>query len=65
VRCHNVHIRFHKDWLRHSEADRGRFIDTQTPTEHGDLISIHLFFQNRENRLTIPFQLVCSIQLAT
>jgi hypothetical protein len=23
LRCHNTYMRFHKDWFRHSEVDRG------------------------------------------
>jgi hypothetical protein len=36
--------------LSHSKIDRG---DIQTPREHGDLISLFLFFQIEESRLKI------------
>jgi hypothetical protein len=42
-----IHTRFHKDRFRHSKVNRGRFKDKQ----HGDLISLLLFFQNEESRL--------------
>jgi hypothetical protein len=49
LRWHNIHIKFHKDWLGDSKADRG---DTQTHGQHGDriLVSLLLFFQNKKNR---------------
>jgi hypothetical protein len=40
LRYHDIHTKFHKDWLRHSEVGGGGFLDTQ----HGDLISLLLFF---------------------
>jgi hypothetical protein len=33
--------KFHKDWFRHSKTDRG---NSQTHRQHGDLISVVLFF---------------------
>jgi hypothetical protein len=36
-----VHTRFYKDWFRHSEVDKG---DTQTHRQHGDLMSLLLFY---------------------
>jgi hypothetical protein len=39
---------FHKDWFRHSKVNRG---DSQTHRQHGDRISLRLFFENKESRL--------------
>jgi hypothetical protein len=41
LRCHDIHTKFHKDWFSHSEVDRG---DSQTHKQHGDIISLLLFF---------------------
>jgi hypothetical protein len=43
-----VHTKFHKDRFRHSEVNRG---DTQIHIQKGDLVSLFLFFQNKEWRL--------------
>jgi hypothetical protein len=48
LRCHDMHINVHKDWFRHSQVDRGY---SQTQRQHSDLINLHLFFKNKENRL--------------
>jgi hypothetical protein len=40
--------KFHKDCFRHSKVYRG---DSQTHRQHGDLISLLLFFQNKESML--------------
>jgi hypothetical protein len=45
LRCHNVHTKVYEDWLEHSKVDRG---DTQTHRQHGDRISLLLFFQIRK-----------------
>jgi hypothetical protein len=42
-----MHAKFHENWFRHSEVDRG---DTQTHREHGDPISLILFF-NKGSRV--------------
>jgi hypothetical protein len=42
--------KFHKDWFRHSKFNRG---ETQTHREHGDGISLLLFFQNTESILKV------------
>jgi phospholipase C len=42
-------LKFHEDWLSHSEIDKGGYTDTQ----HGDHISLLLFFQNKESRLKL------------
>jgi hypothetical protein len=42
--------KFNKDLFRHSKVDRGD-AQTDTHTEYGDLISLLLFFQNKESRL--------------
>jgi hypothetical protein len=44
-----IHTEFHKDWFRHSKIEVGLHI--QTHRQHGDLISLLLFFQNKESRL--------------
>jgi hypothetical protein len=28
IRCHDIHIKFHKDWFKHSETNMGGFTDT-------------------------------------
>jgi hypothetical protein len=48
LRCHDIHTRSRKDWLRHSNVNGG---DTQTHRQHGDRISLLLFFQNKESKL--------------
>jgi hypothetical protein len=45
-----VHTKFHKVWFRHSKVDGG---DAQTHRQHGDGMSLLLFFENKENRLKI------------
>jgi hypothetical protein len=44
-----VHTKFNKDWFRHSKFDRGGY----TVIQHGDLISLLLFSQNKESRLKV------------
>jgi hypothetical protein len=48
--CTDIHIKIHKDWFSHSEIYRR---DPLSPphTGQGDLISLHLFFQNKGSRL--------------
>jgi hypothetical protein len=29
-RCHNMHTKFHENWLRHSKIDKRRFTDTDS-----------------------------------
>jgi hypothetical protein len=41
--CYDVHTKFHKDWFRHSEVDKGD-AQTQTQREHVDLLRLPLFF---------------------
>jgi hypothetical protein len=36
-----LHTKFHKDWSRRSKVNKG---DTQTHRQHGDIISILVFF---------------------
>jgi hypothetical protein len=48
--CHDVRTKSHKDWFSHSEVDKG---DTQTHRQHGDCISVVLFFKNKESRLIL------------
>jgi hypothetical protein len=45
--------KFHTDWFRHSNVDRG---DTQTHRRQGGTISLLLFFQNKESRLISGMQ---------
>jgi hypothetical protein len=47
LRCHEIHTTSHKYWFRHSQLNRGSLTDTQ----QGDIISLLLFFQNKENKL--------------
>jgi hypothetical protein len=53
VSCHDIHTKFHKDWFSHSKVNRGKHIqtDTHTHTQHDDLISLFLFFENKESKL--------------
>jgi predicted alpha/beta hydrolase len=46
--AHDIHTEFYKDWARYSKVDRE---DTQTHRQHGDRISLLLFFQNKASRL--------------
>jgi hypothetical protein len=48
--CHDIHTKFHKDWFRGSKVVKGR-IHIQTHRQLGDLISLLLFFKNKETRL--------------
>jgi hypothetical protein len=43
-----AHNKFHNHWFRHSKVNGG---DLQTHRQHGDLISLFLFFQTKEIRL--------------
>jgi hypothetical protein len=52
LRCHDIRTKFNKDYFRYLEVERG----IQTHREHGDLISLFLFFQNKESRLKIMKQ---------
>jgi hypothetical protein len=44
LRCHDIHTSFYKDCFRDLKVDKG-------DTQHGDRISLHIFFQNKESRL--------------
>jgi hypothetical protein len=46
--CRDIRTKFHKDCFRHSQVNKG---DTQTHRQQGDLISLLLFFENKEIRL--------------
>jgi hypothetical protein len=48
LRCYEIHTKFHKNWFSHSEVSTR---DSQTHRQHGDNISVLLFFQNKESRL--------------
>jgi hypothetical protein len=49
LRCHVVYTKFHKDWLWFSKDNSCG--DTKIHRQHGDLIGLLLFFQNRESKL--------------
>jgi hypothetical protein len=51
LRCHGTHTKFHIDWFRHSKVNRGTYM--QTHRQQGDIISLLLFYQNKERRLKI------------
>jgi hypothetical protein len=48
-----VHTKFHKDWFGNSKVDRRDCTDAKIHRQHSDLISLLLFFQNKESRLKI------------
>jgi hypothetical protein len=52
-RCHDIHTKFHKGWLRHSEVagGAGTHTDLQIHRQQGYLISLLLYFQNKESSL--------------
>jgi hypothetical protein len=50
LRCHDIRTKFHKDWFSHSKVDR--VWDTKAHRQRGDLVSLFLFFQNKESRRT-------------
>jgi hypothetical protein len=50
LRCHDIHIKFHKDWFRHLKIN-GERGDSQTHGQHGDCISPLPLFQNKKGRL--------------
>jgi hypothetical protein len=43
-----IHTKFHKDRFMHSKVDKVGY--TNTHRQHGDCISLLLFFQNKERR---------------
>jgi hypothetical protein len=51
LRCHDIHTKFHRNWLRHSKVHGGG--DSQTHRQQGGPTSLILFFQNKESRLKI------------
>jgi hypothetical protein len=44
--CHDIYIKFHKDWFSHSKVDEWGYTDTQ----HGDRISLLLFYQSKKSK---------------
>jgi hypothetical protein len=42
LKCHDIHTKSNKDWVRHSKVNREH---TQTYRQHGDSISLLLFFR--------------------
>jgi hypothetical protein len=53
-RCHDIHIKFHRELFSHSKVDSGG--DTRAHRQQGDLISLLLFFQNKESRLKMDLK---------
>jgi hypothetical protein len=49
LRCHDIHTEFLTDWFRHSNVDTEEY----THRQQGDLISVVLFFENKEGMLKI------------
>jgi hypothetical protein len=41
-----LHTKFHNNWFRHSKVDKG---NSQAYRQHRDIISLLLFFQNKES----------------
>jgi hypothetical protein len=54
LKCRDILSNFHKDWYRHSKVDRG-------DKQHGDRISLYLFFQNKESRPKATFFFVMGL----
>jgi hypothetical protein len=50
LRYHDIHTKFHKDWFRHLKVD-GADAHTHTHRQQGDLMSLLLYFQYKENGL--------------
>jgi hypothetical protein len=50
LRWHDIHTKFHKNWFRHSNVDRGD-THTQTQRHKANLIRPLLVFQNKEVQL--------------
>jgi hypothetical protein len=42
-----IDTKFHKDWFRHPKVYRG---NTLTYRQHGNLINLLLFFENKESK---------------
>jgi hypothetical protein len=57
LKCHDT--RFHKDWFRRSEVNRG---DSQTHREYGDCISLLSFFFLQNKRLEKNPELTAFLQ---
>jgi hypothetical protein len=51
--CLDIHTKFHKDWFNHSKVNRGGYSYRERHTQQGDLISLLLFFQNKDSGLKI------------
>jgi hypothetical protein len=51
-KCHDTHTKSHKDWSRHSKVN-GTGGESRTHRQHGNLISLFLFFifQYKESRI--------------
>jgi hypothetical protein len=47
--------KFHKDWFRHSEVEKGNL---QIHRQHGDLISLVLSFQKKESMLKMSNEML-------
>jgi hypothetical protein len=53
LRRYDINTKFSEDWFRHSKIDEGMGIHIQKHRQHDGLISLLLFFQNKENGLII------------
>jgi hypothetical protein len=49
LRCYDIHTKFHEDYFGNSVVNMG---DSEAHRQHGDLISLLTFFQNKESWLT-------------
>jgi hypothetical protein len=55
LRCRDIRTKFHKDWLMEGG------LHTQIHRKQDDLMSLLLFFQNRESRLKLKFTIrICT-----
>jgi hypothetical protein len=55
-----MHMKFHKDWFRHSEANGGGFTDTETEWNPTNL---HSYCQNKESRLTMQLLFLTAVKV--
>jgi hypothetical protein len=44
LRFHDIHTKFHNDRFRNLKVDKGEFTESQTHRQHGDIISLLVFF---------------------
>jgi hypothetical protein len=48
---HDTYVKCHKDWFKHSEADREVFTNIQTHTDSTEIAEVFFIFRNKESRL--------------